>query len=465
MIFPFLTSMYVAHILRPASVGEVAYAQNIVQYFSILAFLGIPTYGLREIARSRNEKAELSKVYSELVVINFISTIFFSACYYLLIIFNSSFHSNIQLHAIVGLLVISNMFNISWLYEGLEEFGYIVMRNAVFKVLMFLLIVIFVKDESDILSYASISVIGSTGNGIINIIRSRKYVSFSLKELSLKRHLRSIFLLVMVNLAIEIYTLVDTTMLGMMTTKDHVAFYTYASRVNKILLQITNVVTMVLVPRISLYYKEKEYQEFNRLLTKTLSMIIIGAVPMIIGLQFTSDFLFPALFGTAYSVSSGVEKILCYVLLISPVGYLLGSRVMLVSDNESRMVFCVGAGAIVNIIGNYLLIPIYAEYGAAITSVISEIVVAVCYICNGRKVYKLFDYKPTVLKVGVGAVLEWLILFLSNFVLTDSWLKLCVQIVAAIIVYGATLLILRESIMIDYLHIVYEKIAKSVRKQ
>ena len=89
MLFPFFTNMYVARVLLPSSIGEVAYAQNIVSYFSILAFLGIPTYGVREIAKVRYKKEELSSAFSELLIINFISTLFFSIIYYALLIIAS----------------------------------------------------------------------------------------------------------------------------------------------------------------------------------------------------------------------------------------------------------------------------------------------------------------------------------------------------------------------------------------
>ena len=117
MLFPFITSIYVARILLPASVGEVAYAQNIVSYFSVLAFLGIPTYGVREIAKVRNNKKELSIVFSELFIINGISTFFFSAAYYFFVISVVAKNSNLLLYCVVGLTVILNMLNISWFFD------------------------------------------------------------------------------------------------------------------------------------------------------------------------------------------------------------------------------------------------------------------------------------------------------------------------------------------------------------
>jgi len=451
MLFPFASSLYVARVLLPESIGEVAYAQNVVSYFSILAFLGIPTYGIKAIAKARGSREEMDGVFSELFIINGLSTVFFTAIYYALIFIVPAFRANLALYAIVGLTVVLNMLNISWLYEGLEEFGYVSLRNAIFKVVMFAMIVVFVKGERDALAYAAITVFGVAGNNLINVIHARHYVRLRTTNLNLARHMKPIFMLVMVNLAIEIYTLVDTTMLGIMTTKEHVAYYQYASKVNKILLQVTNSVTMALVPRIALCYKEKQYDAFNGILTKALKVIVIGAVPMIIGLQFTSEFLFSRLFGAPYLVSGSVERILCLVLLISPVGYLLGSRVMLVTDRESRMALCVCVGAIVNVTGNFFLIRTLCERGAAIASVVSETVVMVMYVLQGRRVYRLNRYGDTVVKVGIAGAMEAAILAVLKTALPESWMALGAQVIGAAVVYGGALILLNEPMVRDTL--------------
>ena len=138
IVFPLLTGIYSAQILTPDSIGMVESAKNLVQYFVILSFLGIPTYGLREISKFKEDKEELNKIYSELMVINFISTCVFFLIYLLLIIMIPRYNQNILLYFIVGILILLNFFNNSWLYEGLEEFKYISIRNIVFKILSFL---------------------------------------------------------------------------------------------------------------------------------------------------------------------------------------------------------------------------------------------------------------------------------------------------------------------------------------
>lgn len=452
--------MYVARILPPVVVGEVAYAQNIVSYFSILAFLGIPTYGMREIAKARNNHKELCKLFSELFILNFFSTVFFSILYYVLIFTVPDFQRQLLLHIVVGITVILNMLNISWLFDGLEEFRYVSIRNGFFKFLMFFLLLLVVRTPDDMIPYAFITVLGVAGNNLVNVIYSKKFIKYQFHGLCFSRHMRSIFMLVMVNLAIEIYSLVGTTLLGFLSTKESVAFFSYADKTNKILLQITNTVTMVLVPRIAFYYGQGKLDEFNQLLTKALKVLVLMAVPMIILIEFTADFLFPHVFGTLYIHSAYVEQILCFVLLIAPTGYLLGSRVLLVSRREEIMVFCVTAGAIVSVISNYFLIQLYGEIGAAMATVFSELVVAVLYINFGRKEFSLLSLKKNFINIGLSTVVMSIFLLVMRYFCAINWVTLFIQITGAVLLYAMSLRLLKDSVFCDYSNRVFNRVCR-----
>ena len=126
IVFPFITGMYVARVLLPDTSGRVTAAQNIAQYFVILSFLGIPTYGLREISKVRNDKEKLSKVYSELLIINSISTFVCCILYMVIIVTIPKYNQDLKLHFITGIAIAFNFLNNSWLFEGLEEFSFII---------------------------------------------------------------------------------------------------------------------------------------------------------------------------------------------------------------------------------------------------------------------------------------------------------------------------------------------------
>ena len=449
VVFPFLTGVYVARVLLPPDIGQVETVRNLASFFAIFAFLGIPTYGLREISKARNDQKELSKLYSELMVINTISTIIFAVTYLVLIFLVKSYRDNLVFFLITGISIVLNFFNNSWLYEGLEKFDYISIRNFAFKVLSFLLLVLFVRSSEDYLVYAFITVVGTAGNNLVNMVCSRRYVTLTLADLNLKRHMRSILYLVVVNLAIEIYSMVDIAMLGLMCEKEVVTYYSYGMKIQKILLQVINTFTVVLVPRIALYFKEQKLDEYNALLTKTLSIILILSLPIIIGTNFIGDLLITKVYGDAYVRSSEVLKILVLAVCISPIGYLLGSRIMLVTGHESQMIIAVSTGAIINIIGNSLMIPKFQESGAAIASIASEIGVAVVYLTLSHKYFHLerTSLRTTLYKVCVSLAAMSGVLYLFQVKVSYSFLYTIVQIPLAIMVYFGILLFTREPIV------------------
>ncbi len=450
VVFPFLTGMYVARVLFPEAVGRVSYAQNIAQYFVILSFLGIPTYGLREISKARSDQYDLNKVYSELMIINFFSTVVFYLVYLVVIILVSEFRNSFVLYMITGSAIAFNALNNSWLYEGIEEFEFISIRNIAFKLICFVLLIMLVTDESDYLIYASITVFGIVGNYLINVLYANRYVTLVFHGLSFRRHIKPVFSLVMVNLAIELYSLVDVTMIGLVSDHENVAYYSYGSKIYKVCLQVINTFTMVIVPRMALYYKEGMFDKFNQILTKAFKTILALSVPMILGIWIVSRNAIVLLYGIEFLPSVMVLRILTILLLISPTGYLLGSRVLLVSDQESKMILCVSIGAIVNIIGNALLISKYAECGAAVASVLSETCVMCTYVFFGRKVFKLEGIKRDLVKIIAAALIMSLFTIIVGKFIEGILIRVFLQVSIAISLYFIICYILREDMVSDY---------------
>lgn len=445
--FPFFTGIYVARILSPDAVGEVSYALNIVSYFVTFAFLGIPTYGLREVAKNRNDKGPLNRLFSELIIINGVSTTIWILIYIGVVVLIPKFRNSYLLYLITGSLVLFNYLNISWLYEGLEEFKFISIRNLCFKFVSLFLLVMLVKKPDDLLWYAGVTVIGSAGNNSINVLYARKYVKFTTKGLNFARHLKPIFYLVFVNLAIELYSLVDVTMLGWIKDNASVAFYSYGNNINRILLQVINTFTIVVIPRLSSYYKEKRYGDFNELISKTFCLLLLFSLPMIVGIYFTSRNIIVLLYGERYVVSSSILKILSLNLLVSPIGYLLGSRVCLVVGKERKMLITVAIGALVNVIGNAFLIRVLGCTGAAVASVASEITMMVIYILQSREYFKLVNIKEEVAKILAASFSMSVLLAFINLIEFDLQSKILVCVASAIVCYFGVLAALKETIV------------------
>ena len=448
-LFPFAIAIYLTKVivLDTEVIGEVNYALNIVSYFALFAFVGIPTYGMREVAKCKDDPAALNKLFTELFLINTVTTTIACACYVALIFMVPAFRGELfMLYLIVGIEVVLNFFNISWLFEGLEKFGINAVVNVLCKTISFVFLVLFVKSEGQMLIYGLLSVLGISGYYFFLFLFFPKYVKFDFKGLHFKRHLKPILLLVVVNLAIEIYSLIDVTMIGVIIadSKAPVAYYKFAHQIQKTLLMVINTFTLVLVPRLAKFYKEEKYDDYNKLISGAFNLIIMLAIPMVIGVFFVSDAIVVWVYNEEFIASSPILKVLTLAILISPIGYLLGSRVCLVTNKEKYMPIAVGIGAVVNIGLNIWFIHLWGALGAAIASVASEVVVMVVYLIFSHKLFKLKVSILNFVKILVALLVMSGYLVAIYFLVEHQVLKICLEIVGAIIIYFGVLLLLRE---------------------
>lgn len=464
VLFPFLTGMYVARILLPAAVGTVSYAQNIAQYFVMLSGLGIPTYGMREIAKVRYNKKELSKIFSELWMINIVSTFSFSILYLILILSVEDFRNNLQLYLVTGGAIALNIFNIEWLYIGLEEFDFMSVRNIIFKVTSFILLVCLVHKQDDYLIYAFITVLGTAGNYLVNVIFSHRFTKLSFEGLEFKKHIKPILTLVFIYIAIELYLMVDVTMLGIISEEENVAYYTYANKIYRIFLQLINSITIVVVPRLAFYYKENENNKINEIITKVTEIIFLLSLPIIAGIQVIASDVVSILYGDVFLPSASVLRILSIILLIEPIGYLLGSRMLLITNHEASIALCELTAAISNIAGNAILIVKYQEAGAAIASVGCRIISLIFFIIFGKKYYK-FNKGITIdiLKIIMSTSLMGLTIYFLHTALVSIYIRITVIVLSAVTVYFVSLLALREKIAVEYTRKIIQRIRQILK--
>lgn len=124
------------------------------------AALGIPSYGVRAIAQSKNDKNECNQTFSELFIINLISSLVATALYLIAVFLLKDSNSNLALSLVFSGIIIFNIINIEWVYQGFEEYEYITIRSLLIKVISLLLLLVFVRRKSDVVAYAFIICFG-----------------------------------------------------------------------------------------------------------------------------------------------------------------------------------------------------------------------------------------------------------------------------------------------------------------
>ena len=377
ILFPLITSVYVARVLLPSGTGRVAYAQNVVTYFTLLASLGLPTYGTREIARNLSSEEKCNETFFELISINTISTTICAIAYYTLCFTIPSFSNNLQLYLIAGLAIVLNYFNIDWLYQGREEYKYIAIRGFLIKALSVALLFLVVKEQSDYVAYAGIYCLVLGGNNLVNCIGLKRRVHFTKRKLNLRRHLKPIIILFATTVAIELYTMLDTTMLGIICSDQVVGYYSYAMKTTKIIITVLTAATTVLLPRLSSTYHVSR-ERYKSLANKGIAFLFSVSIPISAYMYFNAYDIVVFLYGNHYENAVETLKILALLIPFISFSTYLGAQILCSANCEKDMLIAVSIGAITNILMNAVLIPRFYQNGAAIASVASEFIVMLC---------------------------------------------------------------------------------------
>ena len=386
LIFPIVSSIYVSHILLASGIGRIGIAQNMVQYFVVIAPLGIPNYGTREIAKVRDNLSKTNKLFTELSLINFISTCICLLFYYTSILSVGRFASERLLYIVCGIPIICNLFNIEWFFQGQEEYVYISIRNIIVKLISLVLILVFVRDSSDYNIYALIYACGLGANHVFNVIRLRRFnLKLDFSKLNIRRHLRPITILLCSTIAIELYTLLDTTMLGVMTSEEVVGYYANSIKLNKIVVGLIAAIAGVLLPRLSYYHKNGLQKKCSELVSTITNLMIFLVLPAATGIFLLADNIVPLFFGKSFLPAVLTTRIGVGIVLVLGFSNLFGTQVLLTYDKEKILLLATILGASSNMCMNALLIPRLQQNGAIIASVVSETLVTIITYIAAKK--------------------------------------------------------------------------------
>lgn len=438
-VLTFGSSIYVARILQQTDIGDVLYAQNTTQYFIIFAMLGIPAYGIREIAKSSDNADARNKLISELFCIQFISTVIFLSIYVGIVFSRDMPREKLMIYLITGIGIGLNALNLTWMYEGLEKFVYISVRGIVVKIFTFILMILLVKNQDDYLAYAAITVFGVGMGYFINMCYSVKCVRFQIIGLGFRIHMKPLMYLFVVNLITEGYSLVDTTLLGSMGSSVDVTVFSYANKIYLLLIEALNAITAVAVPKMAYSYKNDDREGLGNIISTAFKLVILAAIPAVVGVIFVAKDMVVILYGGDYLNSAYVLMVLAPLFIITSLCNLLGTQVLLISGNEKKMLIAIFVGIIVKIIAGYILIPELAEIGVAIACVIGGLVVFAVSIGYSHVYYKLFKVKRQVIRcvsscaiMGMGLAVIGLFDFSVNY-------GVAVKIGGAVILYFGVL--------------------------
>ena len=372
-IFPLMVYPYVSRVLGVANIGACNFVDSIVEYFTILSMMGMNTIGIREIAKCKNDQQKLDNVFSQLFSLNTLTTI--TAIIILIIATNivPKFAPYKDLLYIgVGKLFFNYML-INWFFQGLENFKYIAARTIFVKILFVISVFLFVKTETDVKLYYFLVALTWAGNGIINFIYAKTYVSFNFTLKINKAIIGSFFILGVYWFMNSMYTTLNVAFLGFATNDIEVGYYTTANKLLTVIMTMFTALTSVMVPRVSVALKSNDNSEAKALIRKAINALMLFAIPLIF-------FVFPFSQELIYLMSGkGYEGATTPLQIMTPLFFLVGYdqiivlQTLLPMGKDKDILRNSILAASVGIISNIFLTLNFGKNGSAIVLILAEL--------------------------------------------------------------------------------------------
>ena len=458
VLLPVLTIPYVSRVLSADGIGinTVTYANT--QYFILLGSLGISIYATKKIATIREKKDKLKKTFWEIFSIQF------TGCILAYMVFALTLGQSQKygvFYMLQGFYILAAAVDISWYFLGIENFKNASLRSFFAKIISVILIFTFVKTRDDLWKYILIN----AGTMFVGQLIMWFYVGkdmLKVKEigkLKIAMHIMPILALFVPQIATQVYTVLDKTMIDLFKGAVEAGYYDQSQKIVRILLSVVTSLGIVMLPRIANLFSKDDLNEVKKSLRKAFVVISFLSIPITFGLIGISDKFVPILFGNEFLSVIPLTKISPVLVIIIGLGNVFGTQYLLAIGKNKEYTASVCIGALVNFCFNLLLIPRFAAMGAVIATVSAELSIALIQFWFARVVFDFTWIKETY-KYWVSGILMLAIVRLIGNVTPISILFLVLQIAIGSLVYFISLIILRDKFLFEAIENVIDRIRK-----
>ena len=460
VLVPVLITPYLARVLEPDGNGVISFVSSIASYFILLANLGIEGYGQRTVAMHRDDKAFLNKFVLEIFVLKIFLTVFSGAIF--LVLFSIVGGAKTEIYYIFAISVFFVAFDFSWLFQGLENFRILAITHVFARLAYVVLVFVAVKEKQHV-NVAAILWVGMT---VVSYLLSFPFVIRFFKvnkgeKIKPFAHLKESVVYFIPAIAVSVYTILDKTMIGVITGSDFEnGYYEEADKIVRLVLTAITTLNIIMRSRISYCFARGEFEQVKNYIRQTANIAFMLCFPMTFGILAVSAPFVNIYLGDAYGKSITLLRILSPLIIIIATSNILGTHYYTPFNKQRTSNKFLITGAFVNAALNIPLIYFWQSVGAAVASVIAELVILILYALNANGFFAFKEFIKIGWKYALCAVIMFFIVAAGVRFLPESILWLIAEIAAGIIVYFALLLIFRTEFLLNYLKNVFAKLKK-----
>ena len=356
-------------------------------------------------------------------------------------------------YKILLLEIASNIIDITWFFQGLEQFKKILWRNSLIKIVGLFLTFALVRSQKDLYLYVFIYALTNLLGNLSLWVSIQKYIKFiKWNELRIFRHLKYVIGLFIPQIAVQIYTVLDKTMLGNLVSDiSQVGYYEYGQKIVQMALLVLTSIGTVMLPRVSNLYKRGRKNEIKSLLNKVFKIVFLLSLPLIIGLIAIAPEFVVLFLGKDYKESIQIINWMSPILLFSGLSNVIGRQFFLPTQKNKEYTVSVVVGACSNVIFNFIFIPKFYAKGAALATSLSELLILLVQLYFSRRDFNYKNIFKGIYKYAIATMIMCFVLIGMSKIHISLFIDLVIKITTGTLIYFASLIIMKEEYTCGFL--------------
>ena len=450
LLFPLITFPYISRVLGVENIGRYNFSRSVINYFIMIAGLGINSYAIREGAKLRNDPVRLKRLADEVFSINMLST---AAAYGLLgifLVFVPKFRGYMDLLLVLSLQILFQTIGIEWMYSIYEDYMYITVRTVFFQFISLSTMFLLVRSENDTATYAAVTVISAAGANILNFMHARKRCRIKLTlHIDWKKHLKPVLVLFATSAMIYVYVNSDITILGFLCDDKTVGIYSVATKAYSIIKTILSSIIVVSIPRLASLLGKDNLDEFCAVSQNIYRTMLTFLFPVVTGIMLLRKPIIFLFAGESYESASSSLFLLCIALICCFGAYFWGQCVIVPVGLENVLFRATVVSALINIVLNFILIPFWKENAAAFTTIMAEGIVFLWCAWEGKKHVQMKGTITFLGKILAGCLSLVVVDVTVSRMVSNVVAHIVLTIVFSVLGYGVVEIMLHNEIVLD----------------
>lgn len=385
MVAGLLVGIWVARYLGPEQFGVFSYAIAFAALFGSIAKLGLDSIVVRDLVREPNQRDVYMGTAFWLKMIGAVAMLAIMALAVRLT--SSDATTNLYIFIIASGSLFQSFEVIDFYFQSKVISRFVSICKLVQLFISSLLKLYLIYIQADLTSFVLVSLVDqiTLALSLFLAYRSQKISNFySYFDLTIAKKLfRDSWPLIVSGLVIMIYMRIDQVMIKEMLGDKEVGLYSAATRISEVWYFIPVVLTNSLFPAI-INAKQLNVELYSSRLQKLFNFLVWISIAIALPMTFLSDWLMTLLYGEAFGDAGQVLVIHIWSGIFVSLGVASGSWYVN-EDLQKHAFYRTAFGAIVNIILNLILIPVYGVVGAAVATVIAQSMAALFFdVFNGK---------------------------------------------------------------------------------